>query len=622
MKKLLLYSLFVIVALGSFTASGLTLTVNVDDPERLTLDIDYETQQLIKGDNVFEDIANFSSISITAKDDCMLRSVTRKSNGEELGISNYKSASATASSYSGWDGETLTVVTAKIDDMRTESCTVNIDDASLVTIDLKETSSKIQDLKNGENQIAYIPGIEKTLRIYSSKGGSYPIYKVEIGGTEAAPTGTIYNIALPAEGSIDITAAFPDKDCALTFEYSSDEAKGIITKVTQEKTDGDVLDITSGAASVKCGSVVYLHADLGTYKLSEFKINDKEATLTASTRMIVTDDTKVYIDARRYRDYTVKVTVDDPANVIAAYGKAVSTGTTFELTEGENLVTVNENANQLAFADSHTGYITELLYNGEAVSKNYTDSYPVNAEEGSEIVITSKKIERDLKAMVYITEDLSAVSDGRFFSAKLGNGSLVAGYNAVEFGEIDNPFTFQHGFMAKAMVYHNGNEVTPSGFTTKSYEMTLADGDVVKIFAGATSEPEKHAITFGGPALDDVSVVADKITPISEFDAPMSVMTGTHIDITPAQGKTVTVKADNEPVDAGIDGVYRIVADADKHITVDSTSGISEIDAAEAETGNVYNIAGICVLRNADAAAISSLPAGIYIFNGRKIAIK
>lgn len=43
MKKLLLYSLFVIVALGSFTASGLTLTVNVDDPERLTLDIDYET---------------------------------------------------------------------------------------------------------------------------------------------------------------------------------------------------------------------------------------------------------------------------------------------------------------------------------------------------------------------------------------------------------------------------------------------------------------------------------------------------------------------------------------------------------------------------------------------------
>lgn len=44
MKKLLLYSLFVIVALGSFTASGLTLTVNVDDPERLTLDIDYETR--------------------------------------------------------------------------------------------------------------------------------------------------------------------------------------------------------------------------------------------------------------------------------------------------------------------------------------------------------------------------------------------------------------------------------------------------------------------------------------------------------------------------------------------------------------------------------------------------
>ena len=64
--------------------------------------------------------------------------------------------------------------------------------------------------------------------------------------------------------------------------------------------------------------MVSLHADLATYKLSEFKINDKEATLSASTRMIVTDDTKVYIDARKYRDYTVKVTVDDPANVITS----------------------------------------------------------------------------------------------------------------------------------------------------------------------------------------------------------------------------------------------------------------------------------------------------------------
>ena len=50
-------------------------------------------------------------------------------------------------------------------------------------------------------------------------------------------------------------------------------------------------------------------------------------------------------------------------------------------------------------------------------------------------------------------------------------------------------------------------------------------------------------------------------------------------------------------------------------------SGIDDI-ATDGATVAVYNLQGICVLRDATAADISSLPAGLYIAGGRKIAVK
>ncbi|MDE6333125.1 MAG: hypothetical protein K2L77_00610, partial [Muribaculaceae bacterium] len=50
-------------------------------------------------------------------------------------------------------------------------------------------------------------------------------------------------------------------------------------------------------------------------------------------------------------------------------------------------------------------------------------------------------------------------------------------------------------------------------------------------------------------------------------------------------------------------------------------SGISDI-VADSESKTVVNMQGIIVLRDADAEAVKSLPAGIYIVNGKKVSIK
>ena len=51
-------------------------------------------------------------------------------------------------------------------------------------------------------------------------------------------------------------------------------------------------------------------------------------------------------------------------------------------------------------------------------------------------------------------------------------------------------------------------------------------------------------------------------------------------------------------------------------------SAIGTVAAEKNQLVDVYNLAGILVLRNADAEAIRNLPAGFYIAGGRKILVK
>lgn len=58
-------------------------------------------------------------------------------------------------------------------------------------------------------------------------------------------------------------------------------------------------------------------------------------------------------------------------------------------------------------------------------------------------------------------------------------------------------------------------------------------------------------------------------------------------------------------------------------IRVEYTIKDSAVEAILLEgKANVYNVAGVCVLRNASAAQLSTLPRGIYIISGHKVVIK
>ncbi|MDE5870959.1 MAG: hypothetical protein K2H22_03290, partial [Muribaculaceae bacterium] len=49
---------------------------------------------------------------------------------------------------------------------------------------------------------------------------------------------------------------------------------------------------------------------------------------------------------------------------------------------------------------------------------------------------------------------------------------------------------------------------------------------------------------------------------------------------------------------------------------------VGTVSDVKASNGNVYNMQGICVLRNADKGAVKNLPAGLYIVDGKKVIVK
>ena len=139
------------------------------------------------------------------------------------------------------------------------------------------------------------------------------------------------------------------------------------------------------------------------------------------------------------------------------------------------------------------------------------------------------------------------------------------------------------------------------------------------------AEPTTYNVTFdvANDAASEVTVTADRITTISNFTETLGAFGGTEIKIAANDADTqITVKVNNEPLTIGEDGAYTFNVAANSNVSVVlGNDGISTIEA-DAATGNVYNTQGVMVLKAADAQSVNSLPAGIYIMNGKKIVVK
>lgn len=613
MKKFYLFLIMLLSVIAPQAADAFSITLNVDDASRINVFLN-GYKDVVNGDNVFE-VKDGDYLSITTQNNAGLVSVMNGDKAVKLDSYSSFNLKLTESEYAG---AKLIIKTATLDEMRTASCKVTVDDPSKVTLRLSRTFTTVQ-LKSGENEVKFIPGTESTFTI-SPQSYDTPLYKVTRNSVAAEAEYGSYTLKNVAEGDvIDIQANYPDIDCAVKFNVNA-EGVGFIKSVTVN--GNEVTNYLDDNFTVKCGSTISITRNSEDYKLESFKVNGEDKTsdfYEDSYNIFVTDATTLDITAKKYTTFKATVDIDDVSHATVYKGYSYYDDA-FDMKNGTNEIEVSEKQPLISLVAKDGYYFTSVNDGTTEYTDQSTSEIKVDVTDGMVLKVVTAAIVRDKKALVYV-DDRSATSSMVFSRGDYNRIEIGTGYNELEFYKGDNPFSVTVYANTKK-VYKNDVAVDPTYSGGSYFRFSLEDGDVVKMFFTKTPATVKADITANGGA-ENLSVVKDRIQPVADFSAGISCLEDTELAFAAKEGYSIkALTVDGTAATAEADGTYKVVVKADANIVVDlqTASGISSVTNADASrTANVYNANGVLVLKNATPEQTAKLAKGLYIINGKKV---
>lgn len=613
MKKFYLFLIMLLSVIAPQAADAFSITLNVDDASRINVFLN-GTKDVVNGDNVFE-VKDGDYLSVTTQNNAGLVSVFNGDKAVKLDSYSSFRLKLTESEYAG---AKFIVKTATLDEMRTASCKVTVDDPSKVTLRLSRTFTTVQ-LKSGENEVKFIPGTESTFTI-SPQSYNTPLYKVTRNSVAAEAEWGSYTLKNVAEGDvIDIQANYPDIDCAVKFNVNA-EGVGFIKSVTVN--GNEVTNYLDDNFTVKCGSTISITRNSEDYKLESFKVNGEDKTsdfYEESYDFFVTDAATFDITAKKYATFKATVDIDDVSHATVYKGYSYYDDA-FDMKNGKNEIEVSEKQPLISLVAKDGYYFTSVNDGTTEYTDQSTSEIKVDVTDGMVLKVVTAAIVRDKKALVYV-DDRSATSSMVFSRGDYNRIEIGTGYNELEFYKGDNPFSVTVYANTKK-VYKNDVAVDPTYSGGSYFRFSLEDGDVVKMFFTKTPATVKADITANGGA-ENLSVVKDRIQPVADFSAGISCLEDTELAFAAKEGYSIkALTVDGTAATAEADGTYKVVVKADANIVVElqTASGISSVTNADASrTANVYNANGVLVLKNATPEQTAKLAKGLYIINGKKV---
>lgn len=613
MKKFYLFLIMLLSVIAPQAADAFSITINVDDASRLNVFLN-GYKDLVNGDNVFE-VKDGDYLNITTQKNAGIVSVFNGDKAVKLDSYSSFNLKLTESEYAG---AKLVIKTATLDEMRTASCKVTVDDPSKMTLRLSRTFTTVQ-LKSGENEVKFIPGTESTFTI-SPESQLSPLYKVTHNSVAAEADWGSYTLKNVADGDvIDIQANYPDIDCAVKFNVNA-EGVGFIKSVTVN--GNEVTNYLDDNFSVKCGSNISITRNSEEYKLESFKVNGEDKTddfYYESYDFFVTDAATFDITAEKYTTFKATIDIDDVSHATVYKGYSYY-GDAFDLKSGKNEIEVSEKQPLISLVAKDGYYFTSVNDGTKEYTDNDVSKIELTVVDGMVLKVVTAAIVRDKKALVYV-DDRSATSSLLFSRGDNERIEIGTGYNELEFYKGDNPFSVTV-YASTKKVYKNDVAVVPLYSGGSYFNFSLADGDVVKMFFTKTPAMVKADITANGGA-ENLSVVKDRIQPVADFSAGISCLEDTELAFAAKEGYSIkALTVDGTAATAEADGTYKVVVKADANIVVDlqTASGIRSVTTADANsTANVYNANGVLVLKNATPEQTAKLAKGLYIINGKKV---
>lgn len=587
------------------------------------------TKTLINGENKItlpED--QYIYVTPKVKSDII---VFKDKDGDDVSMSNGSYYIRYWSTYSPY---TLTVMDES--SYRTKFVTVKMDDCSKVSI-VRADGKEFKPTLNSVS-IPYSPVDESILTI---KPRSYDgmIYKVSVNGVDVAKSSDRFKVNLVDDSgsepvyveNIDVTANFPE---GLKFKtvITLDGPKEMISYI--KVNDVNVADIdaclTAEGFEANPGETIAIGYN-SDYKIEE--VTDNNETKYAFSQLTIEQidrDHNVTIKGHKYANYQVKFNITGAEGVIGSFGSSKP-----KFVENENLIDVSEKNNKLTVTEASGWYFESFTDKNntnylESSDYKYDKAVYLTLNEGDEYTIVAKKIRRDNQLVIYY-DDFNSL-DLSYFTTKFQHydelpDAIVTGYNTINFRDEDGYFSvYASGSYEGFHAYKNDEKIELRYETAKYFDdENVANNDVYKVFF--VNEPTVHHVTFtvSNNALDGYAVNKDILAEVNDFSAPVKAVGKTRFTIAPvaraADGIKVTVgDKEIEPVE----GAYTFETEADTNVkvTTSTPSGIDNILTDANATAEVYNLQGICVRRAATAADVKALPAGIYIVNGAKVAVK
>ena len=611
MKKnyFVLIILFVIIA--SLKANAFNITVNVNDASRVSLYLGSSKQTLTDGDNVL-DVKTGDRLYFSANTGYVLKSVMNGTTAETI--------SSLTSCMIGLDEATHTdakwiVTTCPLDDVRTASCKVTVDDASKVTLGFSGTYTTYA-LKDGENDVKFVPEVESTFAI-SAKDNSVSLYSVKKNSEPVSPQYGTYRIDVVNGDKIEIQANYPDEDYSVKFNLS-EKAEGFITKV--QVNGVEVKNFMDDNFTVKAGSQVSITGNTNDYSLESFKVNGSDVDFYGSYSFMVTGPTNVDIVAHKYGNISAVLDIDDASHVTVYKGYSYY-GNSVEVKTGKNTIEVPESTPVIAIK-ANDGYTLVSVSDGttDFVERDGNSEVNVKVTDAMNITVKTAELVRDKNAVVYV-EDASVPSYMRFMRKDYTTIDLATGYNHIPFYDGDLPFSSSFYGTSTLNVYKNDELMEPQYTGATSYTLNVEDNDVVKFFFTKTPAIAKATVTVEGDA-KELTAVKDQIKEVADFTNPISCLEDTELSFSVSDKSSVkSFTMNGTAVTPQEDGTYKVIITADSDIKVELgvASGIKSVTGSENKANNVYTTDGVLVIKNATRSQIDGLAKGIYIINGKKI---
>lgn len=611
MKKnyFVLIILFVIIA--SLKANAFNITVNVDDASRVSLYLGSSKQTLTDGDNVL-DVKTGDRLYFSANTGYVLKSVMNGTTAETI--------SSLTSCMIGLDEATHTdakwiVTTCPLDDVRTASCKVTVDDASKVTLGFSGTYTTYA-LKDGENDVKFVPEVESTFAI-SAKDNSVSLYSVKKNSEPVSPQYGTYRIDVVNGDKIEIQANYPDEDYSVKFNLS-EKAEGFITKV--QVNGVEVKNFMDDNFTVKAGSQVSITGNTNDYSLESFKVNGSDVDFYGSYSFMVTGPTNVDIVAHKYGNISAVLDIDDASHVTVYKGYSYY-GNSVEVKTGKNTIEVPESTPVIAIK-ANDGYTLVSVSDGttDFLERDGNSEVNVKVTDAMNITVKTAELVRDKNAVVYV-EDASVPSYMRFMRKDYTTIDLATGYNHIPFYDGDLPFSSSFYGTSTLNVYKNDELMEPQYTGATSYTLNVEDNDVVKFFFTKTPAIAKATVTVEGDA-KELTAVKDQIKEVADFTNPISCLEDTELSFSVSDKSSVkSFTMNGTAVTPQEDGTYKVLITADSDIKVELgvASGIKSVTGSENKANNVYTTDGVLVIKNATRSQIDGLAKGIYIINGKKI---